>query len=107
MYRFRPSSVVPSVSVPIVPYEPEPQEALLHQIPFDAVAGVEEIASVPGTADFLVANDVAGAEVTRARTVNVSPTAVPAGKAKVTVTEPATLERRLEAVPNVMDDGVI
>jgi hypothetical protein len=102
-----PSSEVPSESVPIVPYEPEPEEALLHQIPFEDDAGVEEIASVPGTADFLVENDVAGAEVTRARTVNVSPIAEPAGNAKVTVTEPATPERRLDAVPNEMVDGAI
>jgi hypothetical protein len=53
-------------------YEPEPEEAADHQnLAF--VAAVEEMASVPGTAAFAVANEVDGADVTRARTVTESP----------------------------------
>jgi hypothetical protein len=40
-----------------------------------AVAAVDEIAAVPGTAAFDVANEPAGAEVTRAPTMIESPAA--------------------------------
>jgi hypothetical protein len=61
-----------------VPYEPEPLEARVnHKFPVVEVvpATVEEIASVPGTAAFAVENEVAGAEITRARTPVESPIA--------------------------------
>ena len=86
-------------------YEPEPVEAADHQN-LDEDAAVEEIAAVPGTAAFAVANEVDGADVTRARTVIESPIAVPDGNAKVTVTEPSTPARKLAAEPNEMAVGV-
>jgi len=56
------------------PYEPEPDEALAQPNAVDD--GVDdEIAAVPGTAPFDVANEVAGAEVTRAPTMIESPIA--------------------------------
>jgi len=64
------------------------------------------MAAVPGTAAFAVANEVAGAEVTRATTVTESPLAVPAGKVKVTGTAVVTPTRKLVAAPNEMADGV-
>jgi len=65
-------------------YEPEPCAAFA-QVKVEAVAAVEEIAGVPGTALLEVAKDPAGAEVTRARTTTVSPIAVPEGSVNVTV----------------------
>jgi hypothetical protein len=69
-----PSCPVLLVSALSVPYRPEPLAALTH---WKAVAlGVdEEIAAVPGTAPFEVANEVAGADVTRAPTMIESPIA--------------------------------
>jgi hypothetical protein len=64
------------------------------------------MAAVPGTAAFAVANEVAGAEVTRATTVTESPLAVPAGKVKVTGTAVVTPTRKLVAAPNETADGV-
>jgi len=56
------------VSALIVPYFPEPLAALPHWNVVEL--GVdEEIAAVPGTALFDVANEVAGAVVTRAPTM--------------------------------------
>jgi hypothetical protein len=56
------------------PYEPEPDEALAQPNAVDD--GVDdEIAGVPGTAPFDVANEAAGAEVTRAPTMIESPIA--------------------------------
>lgn len=86
-------------------YEPEPDEAADHQN-VELSDADEVIAAVPGTAAFAVANEVDGADVTRARTVIESPIAVPEGNAKVTVTEPATPERKLAAEPNEMAVGV-
>ena len=60
-------------SVPVA-NEPEPELACTK--PNAAADGVvEEIAAVPGTADFDVANEVVGAEVTRAPTMIESPIA--------------------------------
>jgi hypothetical protein len=86
-------------------YEPDPEEAADHQ-KLVAEAADEEMASVPGTAAFAVANEVDGADVTRARTVTESPIAVPDGNEKVTVTEPATPARKLAAEPNETAVGV-
>jgi hypothetical protein len=78
-------AVVPSVDtnalVPaptLVPYEPEPLEARVNQMFVNVVVvsvDTEEIASVPGTAAFVVENEVAGAEITRAITPVESPIA--------------------------------
>jgi len=103
-----PSTFVPAVLklfVGTVVYEPEPDEAADHQ-KLVASAADEEMALVPGTAAFAVANEVDGAEVTRARTVTESPIAVPDGNEKVTVTEPATPARKLAAEPNETAVGV-
>jgi hypothetical protein len=67
-----------------VPYEPDPEVAAAH-VNESAVAAVEEIAAVPGTAAFEVANEDAGAEVIRAKTMTVSPATVPDGRVNVTV----------------------
>jgi len=57
-----------------VPNEPEPLEAFA-QVKAVADGVVDEIAAVPGTAAFDVANEPAGAEVTRAPTMIESPRA--------------------------------
>jgi hypothetical protein len=69
---------VVTVGSTLVPYEPEPLAARENHIDplVDVVpTAVDEIAAVPGTADFCVENDVAGAEITRAITPVESPTA--------------------------------
>jgi hypothetical protein len=55
-------------------YEPEPEDACAQPNVAD-VAAVDEIAAVPGTAAFEVANEVAGADVIRAPTIIESPIA--------------------------------
>jgi hypothetical protein len=66
-------STLPAVVVP-PPYEPEPVEALAQPKAVDEGA-LDEIAAVPGTALFEVANEDVGADVTRAPTMIESPIA--------------------------------
>ena len=56
------------------PGAPEPEEPAF-QVKLLDVAAADEIEAVPGTAAFAVANEVAGAAVTRAPTMIESPTA--------------------------------
>jgi hypothetical protein len=72
------NSFAVTVGRTFVPYEPEPlEERENHMVPLVEVVptAVEEIAAVPGIAAFAVANDPAGAEITRARTPVESPIA--------------------------------
>jgi hypothetical protein len=60
----------------LVTVENEPEPVVERAKPNAVAVGVvEEIAAVPGTADFDVANEVAGADVMRAPTIIESPTA--------------------------------
>jgi len=102
LYELLPLFVDPSV--PMVPYVPVVGSAQARLV--DVFAAVDVIASTPGTADFGVANEVAGATVTRASTVTESPTAVPAGNVKVTGTGVVTLRTMLVVAPNEMAVGV-
>jgi hypothetical protein len=86
-------------------YEPEP-EVDLSQVKLLEVAVSAATALTPGVAALGVANDVAGAVITRAPTTRVSPIVNPAGSWKVTgivAVAPAAAET---GVPNVMTDGV-
>jgi hypothetical protein len=89
----------------VLPYEPLPDEALAQPKPVN-VDAVEDSAGVPGTADFDVAKDVAGAEVTRAPTMIESPIAYPEGNVKVAVRDPCTPARSAPSETTEMIDGV-
>jgi len=67
-----------------VPYEPLPEAGLVQQ-KVSQVAAVEGAADAPETAGRPIANEVDGAEVTRATTRTVSVFAVPVGRVKLTV----------------------
>jgi len=88
-----------------VPYEPEPDAGEAH-VKLLAVAVSANTAATPGVADFGVAKEVAGAVITRAPTVIVSPIAKPAGSWNVTGIVAVVLEAAETGVPNVMSDGV-
>jgi len=72
--RLSPAELCSTPLTEVLPYEPLPDAALAQPKPVK-VDAEEEIAGVPGTAPFEVANDVAGALVTRAPTIIESPIA--------------------------------
>jgi hypothetical protein len=86
-------------------YEPEP-DAAFAQVKLLEVAVSAATAATPGVAALGVANDVAGAVITRAPTRIVSPIVKPAGSWNVTGIVAFVPETAETGVPNVMSDGV-